>query len=84
MPLNIKNPEADELARALAQVRGRSITDVVIESLRESLARESARVKPRSLKEELREIGKRCASLPVLDPRSPDEIIGYDDIGVPR
>jgi antitoxin VapB len=79
-----ESSEADELARELAKVRGRSITDVVIESLKESLARESGRTKPRSLKEELREIGKRCASLPVLDPRSPDEIIGYDDIGVPR
>jgi antitoxin VapB len=84
MPLNIKNPEADELARELAQIRGRSITETVIESLRESLARERGRTRPRSLKDELREIGRRCAALPDLETRSADEIIGYDDIGVPR
>ncbi len=37
-----------------------------------------------SLKDDLREIGQRCAALPDLDTRSPDEIIGYDEIGVPR
>jgi hypothetical protein len=30
------------------------------------------------------ELGRRISSRPVLDPRSPDEIIGYDDFGVPR
>ena len=29
-------------------------------------------------------ISELCASLPVLDPRSPDEIVGYDEFGVPR
>jgi antitoxin VapB len=28
--------------------------------------------------------GKRFAALPVLDPRSADEIIGYDEVGLPR
>ena len=26
----------------------------------------------------------RIGALPVLDPRKPDEILGYDDFGVPR
>jgi hypothetical protein len=30
------------------------------------------------------EIARRAADRPVLDPRSPDEIIGYDEQGVPR
>ena len=29
-------------------------------------------------------IRKRCALLPVLDDRSSDEILDYDDRGVPR
>ncbi|NVZ10187.1 hypothetical protein HW932_13040 [Allochromatium humboldtianum] len=29
------------------------------------------------------EIGCRCAAAPELDPRSPDEIIGYDADGLP-
>ncbi len=28
-------------------------------------------------------ISDQCAALPVLDPRSADEIIGYDEFGVP-
>jgi hypothetical protein len=30
------------------------------------------------------EISERSAARPVLDPREPDEIIGYDDAGLPR
>ena len=83
MPLNIKNREADELARELADRTGRSITDAVIAALRESLARETARPKPRSLGEDLREISRRCGALPDLDARSPEEILGFDEYGVP-
>ena len=84
MALNIKNPEADELARQLAERTGRSITEVVVNALRESLARETGRVRSRSLGAELREIGRRCSELPDLDRRSPEEILGFDEIGVPR
>jgi antitoxin VapB len=37
-----------------------------------------------ALREELRAIRERCAALPVLDPRTPEEIIGYDERGLPR
>jgi antitoxin VapB len=84
MALNIKNPEADELARQLAERTHQSITDVVVSALRDSLAREMARNQPRSLGDELREIGRRCAALPDQDPRGPEEILGFDEIGVPR
>lgn len=84
MALNIKNVEADELARQLAEKTGKTITEVVIRALRESLARETARAKGRSLGEELREISNRCAALPDRDERSAEEILGFDEIGVPR
>lgn len=29
------------------------------------------------------EISRRCGALPELDPRSADEIIGYDENGIP-
>jgi antitoxin VapB len=41
------------------------------------------RVAAPRLRDELRAIRKRSAGLPVLDPRSPDEILGYDDRGLP-
>jgi antitoxin VapB len=84
MALNIKNPEADELARQLAERTGRTITDVVVVALREAFAREMGRARPRSLRDELLEIGRRCAALPDQDQRSAEEILGFDEIGVPR
>jgi len=44
LPLNIKNPLADELARRLSRKTGHSITDVVIDALREQLRREEGRI----------------------------------------
>ena len=84
MPLSIKDPEADRLARDLAAATGETLTKAVREALRERLRRVEGRGEPRQLRERLREIGERCAALPVLDSRSPDEILGYDDSGVPR
>ncbi len=83
MALNIKHPEADRLARELAARTGETITQTVINALRERLKREGAK-SPLSLKDELMEISRRCAALPNLDRRSADEIIGYDEHGLPR
>lgn len=84
MALSIKHPEADRLARELAARTGESLTDAVLNALRERLRREQGRVRPRRLREEIRAIRERCRSLPVLDPRAPEEILGYDEDGVPR
>jgi antitoxin VapB len=37
-----------------------------------------------SLVEDVMEIGRHCAALPLLDARSADAIIGYDENGLPR
>jgi antitoxin VapB len=85
MPLSIKDPEADQLARNLAQRTGESITQTVIIALRERLAREQRKDEAiDSLVEEIMDIGRHCAALPLLDARSPDEIIGYDERGLPQ
>jgi antitoxin VapB len=85
MPLSIKDPEADQLARSLAQRTGESITQAVITALRERLAREQRKNEAVDmLVEEVMDIAKHCAALPLLDARSPDEIIGYDEHGLPR
>lgn len=80
---SIKNPQADRLARRIAGLTGESLTDVVKNSLQERLERLSRR-KGRSLADELDEIAKRCAALPVVDSRSAAEILGYDEHGLPR
>ena len=83
MALSIKDSEADRLAREVAARTGETLTTAVIVALRERLARLRGRSKRRRLRDELREIGRRCAQLPTLDDRSSEEILGYDDRGLP-
>lgn len=84
MALSIKDPEADRLARELAGRTGETLTGAVVMALRERLARESRRKRALRLRDELAAIRRRSASLPVLDERTPEEIIGYDSRGLPR
>ena len=84
MAFNIKNEEADRLARELSALAGESLTSAVTEALRERRERIRSRGQGRSLDDELDEIAKRCASLPVLDDRPADEILDYDEHGLPR
>ncbi|HET6520963.1 MAG TPA: type II toxin-antitoxin system VapB family antitoxin [Geminicoccaceae bacterium] len=84
MALNIKSAKADRLARTLAARTGETITQAVERALEERLMREEGRRASPSLEEEILEIARRCASLPDLDTRSADEILGYDENGLPR
>lgn len=84
MALNIKHAQADMLARKLAEVTGQSITESVIKALREQLQRETGRRSVRRLEEELQTISRRCSKLPDLDARSAEEIIGFDEHGMPK
>jgi antitoxin VapB len=84
MALSLKDPEADRLAREVAARTGETITAAVVVALRERLARLRGRPKRRRLRDELRDIARRCAALPTLDERSSDEILGYDHRGLPR
>jgi antitoxin VapB len=83
MALSIKHPEADRLARELSARTGETLTEAVIGALRERLLHEKGRPRGLSLSEQLAAIGKRCAALPILDQRAPDEILGYDRNGLP-
>jgi len=83
VPLSIKHPDADKLARRLAEITGQSITAAVLTSLREQLRRETGRVSAHRFGDELRAIGKRCAALPDYDTRTPEEVIGFDEHGIP-
>ena len=83
MALSIKHPEADRLARRLAKRTGEGLTEAVLKAIQERLEREDRKAGPRSVKKELAEFQERLSRLPVLDHRSPDEIIGYDENGLP-
>lgn len=83
MALNIRNQEAEKLAEALAAMTGETKTQAVTEALRERLESLKRRKRRRSIADRLDEIARHCASLPILDQRSPDEILGYDEQGLP-
>jgi antitoxin VapB len=83
MPLNIKDPATEKSVRELAAITGETVTTAIRRAAEERLQRvRRGRAAP-SLAEEIMEIGKRCAALPDLDTRSADEILGYDEHGLP-
>jgi len=84
MALNIRNTQAEELAAEVARLAGETKTEAVTVALRERLARLQRRRTARSLSDDLDEIALHCSRLPVLDARTPAEILGYDDDGLPR
>ena len=84
MALSIRNPEAERLAEAVARLAGETKTEAVTQALRDRLARLRRERAGRRLADELDDIGRHCAQLPVMDRRTTDEILGYDDNGVPR
>lgn len=84
MALNIRNAEAEKLAAAVASLTGETKTEAVTRALRERLETLTSLQDRRELAAELVAIGKHCASLPVVDHRSDDEILGYDRDGMPE
>lgn len=84
MGISLKNDKAEKLARQVAAEAGESLTDAIIHALEERLER-LERLKGRrsvpDLTEAVMAISRRCRSLPDLDTRSADEILGYDEKG---
>lgn len=83
MALNIKSDEAHRLARELADARGTNLTEAVTAALAASVESANEASDPDLLLAEVAEIQRFVADLPDRDLRSPDEILGYDDTGLP-
>ena len=83
MALSIKDPEADRLARELAARTGETLTEAVVVALRERLARETGRTEgPFRCARNWPRSAAAAQPYPVLDTRSADEILGYDERGL--
>jgi len=83
MPLNIKDPATEKSVRELAALTGESVTAAIRHAAEERLQRVRRKQAGRDLAEEILEIGRRCAALPDQDRRTADEILGYDEHGLP-
>ncbi|WP_395727827.1 type II toxin-antitoxin system VapB family antitoxin [Nakamurella sp.] len=84
MVLNIKDAETDRLARELAAEAGESITVATRRALQERLARIRARQAVAGSDLGLDEYIRRGRERAVLDARPGDEVLGYDEHGLPR
>ena len=84
MALSIKDPETEKLARALAARTGETITIATRRALEDRLKRMGSQAKKSALLEDMEAMQRRLSVLPVLDDRSDDEIIGYDENGIPN
>ena len=82
MALSIRNPRAEKLAREIASMSGENITQVIIKALEDHLERLRGRRTSPDTYNEIMNISSRCRSLPDIDKRSPDEILGYNKTGV--
>ncbi len=85
MALSIRDPETDRLARELAAVTGETMTQAIRKALAERLERQR---RGRAVDLARRRAAamatlERIWAVPALDERSADEIIGYDEHGLP-
>jgi antitoxin VapB len=83
MSLNIKNETTHRRAQELARLAGETMTQAVDRAIAERLERLRKTRNGGRLAERLLRIGRECARLPVLDKRSPEQML-YDDNGLPR
>lgn len=85
MIAEIDHPKIIQLAKKLTTYTGETVTQAIINALNERLLQEQTKYEMVShpMREEILRIGKECAALPVLDNRTADEILGYDENGLP-
>jgi antitoxin VapB len=83
MALHINNPETERNVRAMADATGESIAEAVNQAVLYRMKSMTKRRPDPKRMEKIRELLARLDALPVLDARSADEIIGYDENGLP-
>lgn len=84
MALSIKDRKIRRLARVLAARTGETITIATRRALEERLKKMGSQAQKAVLLEDMEAMQQRLSTLPVLDDRSPDDIIGYDENGAPN
>lgn len=80
--MSIRNTEVELMAREIAGKLNISMTQAIIEALKEKKASLKRIDQNNSFfAETIKSISEECAALPDLDKRPPDEILGYDEKG---
>lgn len=84
MALSIKNEETERLARQVAGETGESLTEAIQKALQERWERLKSKRRSHVLASQVEDLLRRVDALPTLDSRPADEILGYDEHGMPR
>ncbi|HMF68375.1 MAG TPA: type II toxin-antitoxin system VapB family antitoxin [Phyllobacterium sp.] len=84
MALSIKDPVTEQLARDLALRTGENITTATRRALEERLRRVSGQTRTAVLLEDLAAIRRRWSKMSSSDKRTAEEILDYDENGLPR
>jgi len=83
--LSIKNEETERLVRELARREDIGVTTAVHRAVADRLSRLAPPKRdPEAILAAIRKIQADVAKLPILDHRSADEILGYDEFGLPN
>lgn len=81
------DPDTVRLAQEIARVTGKPVSLVLREAVEATAEAAGVGAPPRrhhTSMDEVRAILARVDALPIIDPRSADEIMGYDEFGMPR
>jgi antitoxin VapB len=83
MALSIKNEDTERLARQVARETGETLTEAIQKALQERWERLKARRRNQVLAGQVEDLLRRVDALPTLDSRTEDEILAYDEHGIP-
>lgn len=84
MSINIKNREADRLLAELRRITGKGASELLLDRLRREAARQRRGREYDIRREQLVALGKRYRARLGKRLRHPDQIIGYDALGLPK
>jgi len=82
--MNIASPKVDELVQRLARLTGENVETALERALEERLSRIAGVATEGDREAAMRTFFDRVSSMPVLDARPVDEIMGYGPDGLPR
>ena len=80
--MNIRSAKVDQLVQRLVRLTGEDVETALERAVEERLSR-VAPPTPIDRRAALDKFFERASSMPVLDPRPADEVIGYDGCGLP-
>jgi len=83
LTLPIEDPETERIVRELASLTGETVALAIRRAVEERVQRVRRERGGHSPAAGLLEIGRRCAALPDLDARTANNILGYDEHGLP-